>query len=175
MLHLSHTYLKVFLYSSFTFIEYVFFAYILYLNIKKLAFHKVILITSLIFTIFLIIFYFGTNLKKIDSIPIGVETIIIFLYSFYFLYEQMNNTETLFIYNKYSFWLILGMLMYLAGGFFIYIFANQLEATELHKYWFFTNIFIIIKNILFVIAIFINSKQTTTQNKMYTYSMPSLK
>jgi uncharacterized membrane protein YedE/YeeE len=65
----------------------------------------------------------------------------------------MNNTDNLFIYNKYEFWVIIGFLIYLAGSFFIYIYANQLDPKFIYNYWFLTNIFYIIKNVLFAIGI----------------------
>jgi len=70
----------------------------------------------------------------------------------------MNDTTTLFIYNTYQFWVILGMVLYLAGSFFIYIFASHLRNYDIYKYWFVTNIFSIIKSILFCIAIYVNAK-----------------
>jgi hypothetical protein len=97
--------------------------------------------------------------KGIDSIPIGVETIIILIFSFYYLYERMNDTTTLFIYNTYQFWIVLAIVLYLAGSFFIYIFASYLRNNdEISKYWIITNIFSILKNIFFAIAVYINAK-----------------
>ena len=78
----------------------------------------------------------------------------------------MNDTTNLFIYSKYQFWIILGMMIYLAGSFFIYIFANQLAPKDVAKYWFFTNIFYIIKNIFFSIAIILNAKQPVKKPPM---------
>jgi len=50
------------------------------------------------------------------------------------------------------FWIILGFLVYLAGSFFIYTFADQIGKSGLHGYWFVTFIFNAIKNIFFSIA-----------------------
>jgi hypothetical protein len=69
----------------------------------------------------------------------------------------MNDTFTLFIYTKPAFWVILGIVLYLAGSFFVYIFASYLTEDELAKYWVITNIFSILKNIFFCIAIYINA------------------
>ena len=65
----------------------------------------------------------------------------------------------LFIYSRYSFWIVLGLMLYLAGSFFIYIYASQIPSAEVAKYWIFTNIFSIIKNLLFSIAILVNSRK----------------
>ncbi|MDQ6609800.1 MAG: hypothetical protein M3Y85_08270 [Bacteroidota bacterium] len=93
-----------------------------------------------------------------DSIQIGIETIIILSASFFYLYEQMNNTTTLFIYTKPAFWILLGIVLYLSGSFFVYIFANYLTPKELREYWIITNFFSILKNVFFCIAIYINAK-----------------
>jgi hypothetical protein len=85
----------------------------------------------------------------------------------------MKDTENLFIYSRFSFWIILGMMIYLAGSFFIYIFATQfyLDEKTLAKYWIFTNIFSILKNIFFTIAIFINAySQDKVKKKSVNYN-----
>ncbi len=160
MSYLSHTRTKVFLYSSFTFIEYILFATVLYIIIKNARFKRIILLTSFSFILFLIIYNYEFSVKGIDSIPIGVEAILILIFSFYYLYEQMRDMSDLFIYSRYPFWIVLGMMLYMAGSFFIYIYASQLPAKEVAKYWIFTNIFSIIKNLLFTIAIIVHSKKT---------------
>jgi hypothetical protein len=73
----------------------------------------------------------------------------------------MNDfTTTTFIYNKPAFWIIVGLMLYLGGSFFIYIFANQVESQVLDPYWFLTYLFYIIKNILFFIGIMFYAKQS---------------
>ncbi|MDQ3277122.1 MAG: hypothetical protein M3Q06_02275, partial [Bacteroidota bacterium] len=94
----------------------------------------------------------------IDSIQIGVETIIILIFSYYYLYERMNDTTTLYVYSTFSFWIVIGMVLYLAGSFFIYIFADSLPKADVDKYWIVTNVLSILKNIFFAIAIIVNSK-----------------
>ena len=118
-----------------------------------------------IFSICLLGYYYYTYFvlalrPKLDSFPIGIETILIFIFSFFYFFEQMNDTTNLFIYSKPSFWSVLGILLYLSGSFFIYIFANQISAKELSKYWTITNIASIVKNMLFVVAIFIQANQS---------------
>lgn len=85
----------------------------------------------------------------------------------------MKDTETLFVYSRYPFWIVLGMMLYLAGSFFIYIYASQLPPKELGKYWVFTNIFSILKNIFFTIAIILNANEKIG-NKKINYKLYSL-
>jgi hypothetical protein len=153
-----------YIWSTFTFIEYSIFASILWTNMRNNVFKKVIIVASIVFIVFATTFNIETNFNKIDSIPIGVETILILIFSFYYLYEQMNDSNNLFIYNKYIFWIVIGFMIYLAGSFFFFLYASIMEDRLLKQYWFLTNCSYVIMNILFVFAIFINNK---SQKKSY--------
>lgn len=104
--------------------------------------------------------YFNNDVKTIDSIPIGVETIVILIFSYYFLYEKTNDTSTLYIYSTFPFWIVIGMVIYLSGSFFIYLFAASLSKADVNKYWGLTNVLGFIKNILFAVGIVLSSKPT---------------
>jgi hypothetical protein len=97
--------------------------------------------------------------KTLDSIPIGIETILIFVYTIYYLYELFKNPEVQFINRTFSFWFVLGIVVYLSGSFFFYILANHVPIEELSKYWPLTYVFDIVKNIFFAIGIYIYAKQ----------------
>lgn len=172
--YLNRKTFTVFLYSTFTLIEFLLFTSALFLFIGNKKFKKLILALSICFTIFIIIYNATAKLRGIDSIPIGIETILILIFSFYYLYEQMQDTENLFIYTRYPFWIVLGMMLYLSGSFFIYIYTSQLvyDKTVAH-YWMFTNIFSILKNIFFTIAILINAYQPH-KKKSVKYSSASI-
>jgi hypothetical protein len=146
-------------YAVFTTLEYTLFAYILWQFVANNTIRKIISLISVAYIIFLAGYYLTSKPRSIDSIPIGIETILLLLYSFYYLYEQMNNTANLFIYNKYQFWIVTGIMIYLSGSFFIYIFANQIDKGFLIRYWFLTNAFYVIKNVFFAIGILIHMKQ----------------
>ena len=165
LLYLDHKASRVFIYSSYTFFEYNLFAFALYSMIKSTGFRKIIVYLSILFSIFLIFYNINVKQRGIDSIPIGIETILVLFFSFYHFYEQMNDTQNLFIYSRYTFWIVIGMMVYLAGSFFIYIYAAQLTQAELAKYWIFTNIFSIVKNIFFTIAILVHVNQSKSSRK----------
>jgi hypothetical protein len=156
-------------YAFFTAFEYLVFAFILWLNIKNNTFRKLIAYISIFFVIFLCFYNSITEPRSIDSIPIGMETIFILIYSFYYLYEQMKETNNFFIYNKYQFWIVTGIMIYLSGAFFIYIFANQVDKVTLNKFWFLTNAFYVIKNIFFGIGLMtlIKKPKKTFTNQLH--------
>jgi hypothetical protein len=161
------------LYTFFTLLEYSLFAYFIWLLIKNPAFKKFIIGASIAFTVFLTIYYITTTeFRSVDSLPIGVETILILIYSFYYLFEELNEPGQVFIYDKYPFWVIAGFMLYLGGSFFIYIFANQVDKEVLAQYWTLTFIFLILKNILFSIAILIHvkhKKNPSPEKHLYPY------
>jgi hypothetical protein len=173
LLYLDHKPSRVFLYSSYTFFEYGLFASILYIFIANKKFRKFIVIISLCFSVFIIAYNLVVKVVGIDSIPIGVEAILILIFSFYYLYEQMQDTRSLFIYSRFSFWIVLAMLLYLAGSFFIYIYASRLATEQVGRYWIFTNVFSILKNIFFTIAIIklASNKKEKKQEKYNLYPL----
>ena len=152
----------------FTCVEYLIFAIIFYQIIQNQVFRKIILGASLGFLIVVFINY-SPSKKTFDSLPIGIETILIIIYSFYYLFEQMNNLTDSFIYNRYHFWMAIGILIYLGGSFFIYIFADKVDSHILDDYWFLTYVFYIIKNIFFAIGI----ANLITQNNRPSGKLPS--
>jgi hypothetical protein len=155
--------IKVF-YSITTFYEYSFFSYFIWSNINNKLVKRIILGITICFVVFLILFYTNSTSYKLDSIPIGVEAILILTFSSYFLYEQITNPNLLFIYSDYRFWIVTGIMIYLSGTFFIYIFANQIPDKELDLYWSFTFIFLGIMNILFSIGILVLGLQPTQKH-----------
>lgn len=158
------------LYDFFTLIEFLVFCGFLFLQLKNKTYKKLLSILCTLFTLFYIgftIYAKGSdasalpeNEVAIDSIPIGIETIIILPFAFYFLYERTSDATTLFIYKTYEFWIVLGIVLYLAGSFFIYLFANYMSPEEVYKYWVVTNMFSILRSCFFVLAIVHHAKPT---------------
>jgi hypothetical protein len=154
--------LRLYIWSTFTFVEYLIFTLIIWQSIKNLSIKRMIIYASAAFIVFTTIYNIATNFRRIDSIPIGVETILILVFSFYFLYEQMNDTSSLFIYSKYQFWIIIGFMIYLAGSFFVFILANFMGAGLLQQYWIMTNAIYAIMIVLFAISFFVYDKGNKT-------------
>ena len=159
--------LKIY-YSAYTFIEYLFFLLIIWQNISSKNFKVLMLILSLAFFGFQIFYFLSYKIRKpIDAIPIAIESILIIIFCFYFFHEQLKNLTTLAIYNNYFFWTAIGLVLYLAGSFFIYILSNNL-GQDFSKYWFISYIFDTIKNIFFAISaiIFLRHKNSTSRTRV---------
>jgi len=154
------------LYDFCTFFEFWCFTAFFHSQLQNVFSKKLLRLNVLSFTLLYILFLVYTkntpsvdkNTIKFDSIAIGVEMLLLLPFCFYYLYERTNDTTTLFIYNIYQFWIVLGIVLYLAGTFFIYIFATSLSLHELEKYWVVTNLFSILRSCLFSLAIFYYAK-----------------
>lgn len=142
-----------------TLFEFLIFSIFIHLNIQNKKARKILVVVAIGFVVFLVLYFLTVKYKRIDSVPIGVETLIILVFSFYMLFELINSSKSVLLYNDYRFWIILGMVSYLGGSFFIYIFADQLPLDEIKKYWFLTDVFYIIKNIFFTIGLLVYVRQ----------------
>jgi len=160
--------------TVYTALEYSFFAYIFFSIINNLKTRRIIILCSIIFILFQIVYYFTSPPQKIDSIPIGIETIFILVYVFLYFNQNFkyNLSENLYEYS--SFWLIVGIIIYLGFGFFFNILANNLTAEEFEKYWHYTYLTEIIKNILFALVVLGFFKEKKNQSQLIERDIPNL-
>jgi hypothetical protein len=138
--------------GAFTVVEYITFALVFLFSIEKKEFKQLIIGLSIGFITFQVLFTFNSGHSHLDSVPIGIETILIFVYSFYFLYQEFKKESQLLLKNS-MFWIAIGIVFYLAGSFFFNILANHMTYLELDQYWFYSYIFDIIKNILITMGL----------------------
>lgn len=159
--------------TFYTFSEYLFFTYILFQSIVIKQMRTIILIFSIFFICFLVYDYLNTRPGRLDSIPVGVETILIFIYISFFFYQNFKSVSDEYIFSHASFWLSLGILIYLGGTFFFNILVNHIDETQTAKYWFLTYIADTIKNLFFCVGIIINARNRHKQ-KLPPKSVPYL-
>lgn len=150
--------LRKYIQAFYTLLEYSFFTYIFWFHIQKKTLKTLILIASLSFIAFQIFFVTTATFKRLDSIPIGIETILLFIYIFYFFYEFSKHIKDTYIYNHYTFWIAVGIMIYLGGSFFFYILINNLTESEIEKFSTMTFVAEIIKNLLFAFSIYMYKK-----------------
>ncbi len=166
--------LKQGLQSAYTLFEYTVFTFIFWVNIKSKKIKVVILLTSALFLLFQVIYVLTVKTKGLDSVPIGVETIIILFYIVYFFYQFSKDLSTSYIYNHYGFWISVGILIYLGGSFFFFILFPHLTRAEKESFGIMTYVAEIIKNILFILAIFIQTRFPFNESKQKTETIPYL-
>lgn len=149
----THGFLKIY-YFFYTFLEYSLFTFLLYSKISDRRFKLLMVILSVGFVLFQAIHYYTVKLKLIDSIPIGIESILIFIYIFYFFYEQFKTPSAAYLSQNYIFWIIIGILFYLGSSFFFYILADYVNK-QILQYWNLTYIGDIVKNVLFLYGLYL--------------------
>lgn len=144
--------------NLFTCFEYIVFTSIFFLSSgKKRRAVLIGLSVAFISALFFLMIFNPVNLESspivLDTIPVSVETILIFVYIFFFLYDQSKTDTTDSIFNHHLFWVSVGLLIYLGGTFFFNILATQMSRAEFDNYWHYTYIAEIIKNFLFLVAL----------------------
>ncbi|MCG2614190.1 hypothetical protein LZZ85_07850 [Terrimonas sp. NA20] len=162
--------------NLFTPFEYLVFTMIFFLTAGKRK-RKFLIAISIIFIAFLITLFIvkpatiDSNLV-LDTYGVGIETIIIFLYIFSFLYEQSKIDDSESIFSKYLFWISMGLLIYLGGSFFFNILVTEMSLAEFDNYYHYTYIAELIKNVLFLVALSkasdlsVKKKEAVTQIQM---------
>ena len=96
----------------------------------------------------------------------SIECIIIIGYCLFFLGEQIFDPQVEFIYSSYKFWLAVAQLIYLAGTFFVFAYAEDLGNEERNDLWKILFICNILKDLLFAIAIWLSLKPVKENPKM---------
>ncbi|HKZ66521.1 MAG TPA: hypothetical protein VJ111_09215, partial [Chitinophagaceae bacterium] len=147
-------------FNLYTLLEYLFFAYLLSASIQTKKIKQIILLFSICFALFQTTTYFSnSNKQTLDSVSVGVETILLFIYILFFFYDHSKNNKSGYIYNHPAFWLSAGILIYLGGSFFFNILVNYMSKDEFAIFSHYTYIAEIIKNLFFTVAIWKISRQ----------------
>lgn len=165
---------KRYRYPIFTFTEYSFFTILIYQQLATKRNKLTVLILSTIFVCFQAYYFFSTHRRQLDSVPIGVETIFIFIFVSLFFSEQLKEIDENPIYTNYFFWIAVGLVFYLGGSFFVYILANNLSREELERYWYWTWIAEIIKNVLITFALILYTKSKKDSRSQQSRPIPYL-
>ena len=113
---------EIYSFRLFTVVEYFTITYILYCQIESLSFRNLIKFSSVVFALFLLFDVFTNPLNEFDSIPTGIESLLILITSLILLYEKIlksNNYFTAFV------WIAIGLIFFFAGTFFLFIMSQN--------------------------------------------------
>jgi hypothetical protein len=158
--------------SVFTLVEYFCFTAIAYRLIKNLLVKKIILLFSFCFFIFSVIAFYQDKNLSFDSITVALEEILVIVYCIYFFFEQIKTPQSSFIYESHSFWIITGILVYVAGTFFLFITLFKINNAERDDFWIINLIFNSLKNMFFAIAFFIKKETPSDTPIRKQYKIP---
>jgi len=152
--------------SVFAMCEYAFFSVFFYLCIQNRKFKNLIILISVIILSFEFFLYYSHK-TNFDFWVALITAILIVIYSISFFYEQVNLPSVLIIYQSYSFWVVVGCIIYLSGTLFLFLYTSDLKDKQNSSLWIINDAFEIVKNIFFSIAFIVakNNKQNiSTQN-----------
>jgi len=144
----------------YTFLEYAIFAYLIASSIRQKRIQAFILVLSLCFLGFQVLYFLMVDFKRLDSVPIGIETILMFIYIAYYFYHYFKTGTDRYIYYAPSFWVAIGILVYLGGTFFFNILVNHVDKNQFESFWHLTYLPEILKNVFFSISIFLYARQS---------------
>ncbi len=144
-------------YRFFTILEYILLSSFLYFNIKSKVFKRIVFILSILFIVYSIYDLINSKSNSFDSRPTGIACILILTYSIFYLFEKIKTPDSLFLYSTPNFWVVVALIIYFSGTFFIYIFSQSNFNDPGFKSLFsiINSSFNIFKNLLFSIAFLI--------------------
>lgn len=137
----------------YTYLEYCFLSGIIYYHLHEKKIKSIIKLISLFFFVFLVLYNIFTKMQRMDSVPIGIETILIIVFSFFFFQQFLKANISRNVYEYPSFWLVAGLLIYLGCNFFFNILFNHISNEQIESFWHYTYLPEIIKNILFAMVL----------------------
>ncbi len=158
--------LAVLLYSFFTIAEFSFLAYYLLKSFHNKKLKRFLKISACIFFLVALgniyVAVFRDQTAEIDVIPIASSAIILIVFSILLLYEEIQNPRIQFVYFKPSFWIVVGIMIYFSGTFFLFLQLSALSDIDRKNYWAINLICIILKNIFFAISFLVPGNEENT-------------
>lgn len=151
-------------YFIYTLSEYLTFTYIFFYYLPYKRARNSIYLLSILFIAFIIFFIYYANIRRVDSFPIGVESILLLIYIVLYFYYSLKKVSNETILEKPSFWFVLGILLYIAFTFFFNILAGSIDPEIGRKYYHYSYFGDIFKNLFFTIGIFYLSKESKESN-----------
>ena len=110
------------------------FSYVLYSVIINRIFRGVILASSAVFFVFSVYYFLTVKNNTFDSLPASIESILIVAYSIFYLFDQMNKPQVIFIYQEPHFWFVVAFIIYFSGTLFLFIQASNLTNSGYRTY-----------------------------------------
>ena len=167
--------LEAILMWSFTFFEFLFFSIFLYYSLSKKTNRRLLQIASLFFVLSAVLnlvfnFSQSSNVRVFDTLPISISAITLIIFCIIYLFEKIQSPEIGFVYATPNFWIVVGIMIYFAGTFFLFLQYSELSVQEQDNFWIINWICIILKNIFFSIAFYLSDKR---ENPPYEKTLTS--
>lgn len=156
-----------YLLSTYTIIEYILLTSYLYILIKKSILKKILIFLSIVFLIISVgslIFINQIVPGEIDAIPLAVSSLILIFGSLVYFFETIQTPEVSFIYSKPSFWVVVGIMIYFSGTFFLFLQYENLSDNDKRTFWIINMFCLILKNIFFSISFILKPENQQISN-----------
>ena len=140
-----------------TVVEYGLYTLLFYQIIESRVFKKAILVTSALAGLYLLYALISSPNNSFDSIPSGVTSLILLVYCISYLFERVKDPDSLFLYSSPVFWVVVATIIYSAGTFFPFIYAqsHMAEHQFVNEYDLIHDTLYIVKNLMFAVAMLI--------------------
>jgi len=158
------------LYRLFTILGYSLLALFFYKNISSRLIRRLIIITYIFLVLYAAYDFIISPPHSFDSVPSSIESIFIIISSILYLFEQIKTPKVLFIYTLDKFWIVVSLLIYFTGTFFLFISAEAYFADPgfTKNYALINNSFLLFKNIVFTIGLLIKDRSDKFSPGTYT-------
>jgi hypothetical protein len=147
----------------FTLIDYAFVFAIFQLLLTSKVLKTVLTVISLLFAAYSVLLFLFANNTNAYTTTSPIESIIVLIFCIFFLFEQLNKPEELFVYSSPGFWVVLGFLVFASGTLFLDIF-RIIDFAEAQKWWVINNMCNIFLNCLIALAFIINYRNAKSMN-----------
>lgn len=110
--------------------------------------------------VYLLYDLFSAANNSFDSVPSGITSLVFLIYCIFYLFERVNDPTSLFLYSSPVFWVVVALIIYSAGTFFPFIYAqSHMKEDEFRsEYNLIHDILYIFKNILLACAMLVTDK-----------------
>lgn len=141
--------------------EYSLFSLLFFNIILSKTFKKGMTAITVLIGLYLFYDLFSTANNSFDSVPAGITSLVFLIYCIFYLFERVSDPTSLFLYSSPVFWVVVALIIYFAGTFFPFIYAqSHMKEDEFRsEYNLIHDTLYIIKNLLFGFSMLI--KDTT--------------
>jgi len=160
----------------FTLTEGICFGYYLLSIIQTKIAKKILVGLGVLFLALALFDLKNSQADTFDSIPTVIECLILLVFSVYYLYEQIKDPNNLFLYNTSNFWIVVGLILFFSGNFFLFIYGQSSSTLPNWENTFnlINGVCALLEYILFLIAFIIAKNASKNQKSNLIVKKPGL-
>ena len=157
---------NLFVLHSYTLLEFTLLLLIYRSVIASKAFKRATVLSIVAFFIFKVLdVSIITGISKIDTLAMVIESVIMIVLSMFYS-SRLIEKKDMHLMRLPIFWINAAVLVYFASSFFLFLYSTYIfsDAEQYYEYWSIHNILIIIRNILFTVAMLVLRKSTVVRS-----------